>query len=439
MSGASFFLDVLYLLAALALTPYFLWRRIVRQKLSAGMRSRLGWAPERPANTQRIWIHAVSVGEALAAEPLIKALSKRMPECDIVISTTTVTGQNVAIQRYGKEQVFFYPHDLSWAVKRALDRIKPSVLVLMELEVWPNMSAEAVRRGIPIVVVNGRVTERSARRYKRFWILAGPAFLRVKRWLVQSDEYAKRLLELGVNPQTIEIGGNIKYDAIETALPEITECQARRASLSISPNARILVGGSTHPSEEAALLAAYSHLRRQPGVVLRLILAPRHPERIKDVEKEIALANCVALKLSEIREKGIKDCLNGLPAEAKDSWVLLVDTMGELKQMYKLADVAFVGGSLISHGGQNVMEPCGLGLPVIHGPHMHNFKDAMTLLKGCDGSIEVSREGLLPALERLLADPDSATAMGARAREAFLSQQGATERAVEYICGLLHY
>ncbi|MGD0089906.1 MAG: glycosyltransferase N-terminal domain-containing protein [Planctomycetota bacterium] len=185
-------LDFLYLAAAVLLTPYFLWRRLVKRKHSAPWRSKLGYVAERSAGVTRVWIHAVSVGEAVAAETLVKALYRTRPELEVVISTTTTTGQEVAAKRYGQEKVFYYPLDFSYAVKRALDRVKPALLVLMELEVWPNMTAEAARRGIPVVVVNGRVTERAARRYGRFWFLVGPSFRRVRRWLAWTRRSNRR-------------------------------------------------------------------------------------------------------------------------------------------------------------------------------------------------------------------------------------------------------
>lgn len=421
-------LDLFYLLAAVLLLPWFAYRRFIRRKQSAPLREKLGHIPERDGAKKRVWIHAVSVGEAAAVETLLKALREKMPDVDVVVSTTTVTGQSVAAKRYGADKVFYYPLDLSGAVKRALDRVKPAVLVLMELEVWPHMTAECARRGIPVVVVNGRVTERAAGRYGRFWLLVGPSFHRVKRWLVQTEEYAARLKSLGVNPDVIEIAGNMKYDAIDTS--PVDERQKIRKSLGIPTDAPVLVGGSTHPSEEAALLAAYKILLAKIPA-LRLILVPRHPERSADVEAEIKAAGLAPLRLSVLKEKPQH---SGLSTQ---DFVLLVDTVGVLKDMYRAADATFVGGSLIPHGGQNVMEPSGLGVAVVHGPHMHNFNDAMDILRACKGSVEVSRETLTSEIEKLLLDPAAAAAMAARAREGFVAKQGATKRAVEYISELI--
>jgi len=425
-------LDLLYGLAGLLLVPYFLYRRFIKRKQSAGLGRKLGLAPLREMGRKRVWIHAVSVGEAAAAETLIKTLRAEIPGIDTVVSTTTVTGQDVAAKKYGAENVFYYPLDFSFAVKRALNAVQPSVLVLMELEVWPNMTAVCVKRGIPVIVVNGRVTERAAARYKRFWFLVGPSFKRVKHWLAQTEEYATRLRELGVDEGRIEIAGNIKYDAIDTAL-QAGERELLRAKLGLSIDAPVLLGGSTHPTEEAELLKACKDLRRwMPG--LRLILVPRHPERTPDVEKEIVQAGFTPVRLSSLRAGVAPPLPDGNDAGRT---VLLVDVVGELKGMYKLADAAFIGGSLIPHGGQNIMEPCGLGVPTLHGPHMHNFNDAMEILRGCNGSIEVSRETLGVELGNVFRDLGAYRRMAGRAREAFLQRQGATARTVGYLKGLL--
>jgi 3-deoxy-D-manno-octulosonic-acid transferase len=425
-------LDCLYLAGAVLLIPWFVYRRFIKRKASAPLKARLGFIPARSPEAQRVWIHAVSVGEAVAAQTLVKTLRQRLPHLEIVVSTTTVTGQEVAAKKYGFGQVFYYPLDLSCAVRRALIRLRPAILVLMELEVWPNMLAETCRRNIPVIVANGRLTERSAGRYRRFWFLVGTSFRRVRMWLVQSDEYAIRLKTLGVDPQRLTIAGNMKYDDVEISDTGPAERARLRKALSIPENAPVLIGGSTHPSEEAALLAAFVQLRKGPVPDLRLILAPRHLERLKDVLADIAAAGCTALRRSEMREAaGAKGEGQGEPP------VLVLDTMGELKTMYQAADVAFVGGSLIPHGGQNPMEPCGLGVAVIHGPFMQNFNDAVEILRSCRGALEVDRNDLAAAIEKLLLNRGEAAAMAARARESFLKAQGATDRVVECIEELL--
>ncbi|HYG78321.1 MAG TPA: 3-deoxy-D-manno-octulosonic acid transferase [Planctomycetota bacterium] len=425
--GASRLLDVLYLCAAVLLVPYFLYRRLIKRKQSAGLRARMGHVEARSADRRRIWIHAVSVGEAALIEPFVNQMRAADPQLDIVVSTTTVTGQTLARKKYGEQNVFYYPQDLSWAVQRAMDRIAPTVLVLAELEVWPNMTAECVRRGIPVIVINGRISARAARRYRQFWFLVGPSFHRVRRWLVQSDEYSGRLKELGVSENAIEIAGNMKYDAVDTR----TDTAARatlRTELGFPADVLVFTGGSTHPTEESELLKAFQQVRAK-NPALRLILVPRHPERAADVESEVRAAALNPVRLSALRISA--------KAQLQADDVLIVDTVGELKNMYKISDVAFVGGSLIPHGGQNVMEPCGLGVAVLHGPHMHNFNDAMEILRACSGSVEVTRDTLAAELEKLLLNSTEARAMASRAREGFLSRQGATRRTVEVVLELL--
>ena len=372
--------DLLYLSCLPLAVPYFIYRRL-KGKKSAPWAAKMGHALTRKSGVERIWIHAVSVGETTAAEPLVKALKVKFPSAQIVISTTTVTGHAVAVKKYGAENVIYYPHDFSWVVQRLLNALSPSILVLMELEVWPNMTAEAVARGIPVLVVNGRVTARSAGRYKLAWSLVGGSFKRVTRWLAQTQEYASRLQDLGLDPQRIEVAGNLKYDAVDTAPPSPALRSSLRAELGIAENAAVLIGGSTHPSEEAALLDTYKKLCAGSMPGLRLILVPRHPERLTRVEDEIKSTGLTCMRRTAIDAS----------VSQREAPVLLIDTMGELKRLYAAADVAFIGGSLIPHGGQNIMEPSGMGVPCIHGPHMHNFNDAMEILRACDGSIEIQR------------------------------------------------
>lgn len=435
-AGASVAWDILYAVGLGIGFPYLLWRRWARGKDKGTSKQKLGHIPARDPGRARIWIHAVSVGEVRAAEPLCQALDRELPEVEIVISTTTGTGQEVARQLRGAERVFYYPYDFSRAVRRAFERARPTVAALMELEVWPNFTAEAAARGVPVVVVNGRITERAARRYRLAGPLLRPSFRRVRRWLMQNEEYAQRIRELGVEPQRLEVAGNIKYDAIDTRLPAESQRADARRSLGLSPQARVIMGGSTHPGEDEALLDAYLALRAGfPG--LHLVLVPRHPHRLGPVEQAIRARGLACLRRSAFKADG-RRALDAIPAEQHGSMVVLLDTLGELGRLYCAAEVAFVGGSLIPHGGQNVLEPAGLGLPVIHGPHMHNFADAVQILKDCEGSVQV-RDGprLRDALERLLSDPSQAQAMGQRARAAFLKRQGAAARCVAYLRRLL--
>jgi len=434
--GASWRWNLLYGSAALIGWPIMLYRRWVKGKDREGFSKKWGNFAPRSAHSQRIWVHAVSVGETNAAVPLIAEVKKQLPNAELVVSTTTDTGQNVARQRFGADNVIYYPYDFSWSVRRAFERLQPNLIVLMELEVWPNLTAEAAARGIPVVVVNGRITARSGGRYKKFWWLVGGSFRRVTRWLTQNDEYAARLKDLGVEPARVEVGGNVKYDAVETRSITPEERSAARKELGLTEDARVLFGGSTHPSEEGTLLAAYAKLRATIPT-LRLVLCPRHPERLPGVVREIESAGFAVLRRSALKEKGAA-ALDMLPAEQRTQAVVLIDTMGELGRLYRAADLVFVGGSLIPHGGQSVMEPAGLGLPAVFGPHMHNFAEAVQILKTCEGAVQVSGADAVPgALEKFLTQPEAARAMGARAQRAFVERQGASKKCVAYLASLL--
>ncbi|MCZ7646659.1 MAG: 3-deoxy-D-manno-octulosonic acid transferase [Planctomycetota bacterium] len=434
-TGAGWGFDVLYAVLAVLYAPMLLYRRLILRKDRFGGRQKRGHVPQRPEHPKRIWIHAVSVGEAKATNVLAKQLALDLPGAEVVFSTTTDTGQEVAKKLYGEERVFYFPLDFSRCVKRALDRVRPSLVILMELEVWPNFTAECAKRGIPVVVLNGRMTERSAARYRRGLWLVGSSFRRVRRWLMQDEAYAERILGMGVDPARVEVAGNVKYDDVETEL-EPGRREAVRRELGLAEDAQVLIGGSTHPTEEAALLGACRLLKpKYPR--LRLILCPRHPHRLAEVEKEIAAHGHAVLKHSAVKARG-PAALEELPEPARGDAVVLIDTMGELTRLYAGADIAFVGGSLIPHGGQNVMEPAGLGLACVYGPYMQNFGEAALILRDCDGAKLVEHaEALRATLDLLLSDAGGARAMGSRARAAFLQRQGATERCVGYIRKLL--
>lgn len=429
--------DVVYGALLIAFTPWLAYKSLRTGKYRRGWKERLGHVPPRPSHPARVWFHGVSVGETLAAESPAAALKELAPEAEVVFSATTDTGLAVARKTHGEDHAFRFPLDFSRPVRRAFDHVQPALIVLMELEVWPNFTAEAARRGIPVVVVNGRITARSARRYRLAWPLLRASFRRVRLWLMQSEEYAARLRELGVEERRIIVSGNVKYDAVDTTPPPPEERAALRKDLGLEPAHAVLIGGSTHPGEEKALLDACNLLQEQHPA-LRLILVPRHPERLAGVEEEIKVAGHTCIRLSTLREHGAeKTRQKAVTGHAPP--VLLVDTMGELGRLYRAADFAFVGGSLIPHGGQNVMEPAGIGLPVVFGPHMHNFTEAVEILTQADGARQVSAGTELPGvLEEWLKDPAAARLTGEKAAAALQKRQGASKYVAEYLKLLLH-
>ncbi len=440
-------LDVLYVLCLVAMSPYVLWKMVTTEKYRAGLRERFGRLAPRPgaaAGRPCVWIHGVSVGEVLASKPLVSEIERAFPDHDIAISSTTSTGVRVAAEQFPKHRVLYYPVDLSLAVSRAIRAIRPSVIVLVELELWPNFLHRAFVEGVPIVLVNGRISDRSFRGY--LWIerLLFRPLQKIRFFCVQTDEYAKRFLALGVPREQVLVTGNMKYDNLP--IPGTLDVEALsaeyRARLRIAPGAPVLVAGSTHPPEEKLLLGVYQRLRRdRPG--LRLVIVPRHLERLQDVIADVkASGQPYALKTELDAAAGngrrfasaVSSTSTSTSLSAGTEPVIIVDTRGELARLYACATVVFVGGSLIAHGGQNMLEPAGLGKPVLFGPHVFNFTEAKEMLLRAGGAEAVSdAAGLEAAVRRLLADPAETVELGRRGREAVLASRGAAARNVEVL------
>jgi len=409
-------LDLLYILASLVAWPWVLLMLILSARWRRGLGERLGGVPARGGDRRCLWVHGASVGEVLLAKGFIAGWRKAHPDWDVAVSTVTPTGQDVAKKNFGELPVFFWPLDFSPCVRRTLDRIRPDAVVLVELEVWPNFVKTCAARGIPVVVVNGRISERSAPRYAKLGFMRR-AFSRVTRFCAQEEAYAARARALGFAPERVSVTGNMKFDGLPEA-PSPEAKAALAAKLGIAPDARVLVGGSTHDPEEKHLLCAFRGLQAaHPG--LRLVLVPRHPERGGDVARDAADAGFAVIRKTQI-DGGAKP-----PPDA----VVVVDTVGELRTLWGLATVAFVGGSLTTRGGQNIMEPAAMGRPVVFGPHMENFREASALLLAADGCLQISGpDALLPALAGLLGDDASAGALGERARASLTGMAGATAR-----------
>lgn len=408
------FYDVLWLLAIVLGSPWWLWRCALGpefRRMAAG-RATLGLPPPpRPGERARILLHGVSVGEVRATQPLVRALEAEHPELEIVLSATTLTGIAEARRLYPGKQVLRFPLDPSPLVRRFLARLRPVAVVLIELEIWPNFLRGANRMGIPIAVVNGRITERSFANYRLFKHLL-PQFNRISLFCVQDEEYARRFRALAGDGSRLVVTGNMKADALKVGRVE-PGAELRRL-LGGAPGQPVIVGGSTHAPEE--LLLAQAWRAAVPGA--RLVLVPRHPVRAPQLVRELAQAGFEVQLLGELRAGR---------ARPDPRLPVLVDTIGELERVYGLATLAFVGGSLAPHGGQNVLEPAAQGLPVIHGPHVRNFALEAELLfaAGASRRIESSSE-LGPALAALLDDPAARERMGAAGSGAVAAQQGAT-------------
>ncbi len=414
-------IDLVY---CLTLVPHYLYHRLVTRKYGPDAWEKLGGVPARSGGKKCLWVHAVSVGETMAARTIIEAFEQAHPDWEIRLSTTTATGREVARKRFGEDRVFYCPLDLSWMVKRVFRRIRPDLVVLMELEVWPNFLVVAEEWSVPVVVANCRITEKSLRGFERLGNLARKMLNRVRLWLAQSEEYASRLRSLGIPAERVAVVGSVKYDTVPTELDEGIRAEYR--ALFGVDGAPLLVAGSTHPGEETAVLRACKALWEGDFPDLRVVLVPRHPERLDAVEREAA-------GFAAVRRR------SGLSAKTPaDAPVVLLDTMGELAKVYAAADLVFVGGSLIEHGGQNIMEPCGLARPTVMGPSCYNFDEAVETLRGCDGYRPVEADdALAAAFAELLRAPETAAAMGRRARKALLGRQGATTRTIELLDGIL--
>ena len=420
------------------LSPYFLVRGLAGGKYFGNLRERLGWAfPEElrreKGPRQRegtIWIHAVSVGEVLAAYPLAKQLKQRYGGRRLVISTTTITGQKLARERMQfADAIFYFPLDWRGPVGRALRRVRPAAVIIVETEIWPNFLRECRRAGIPVIFVNGRLSEKSFRGFCRA-IKFSAGMLRdfLKRvlndaalFLMQSEEDASRLLKLGAEAQRVIVTGNLKYDLDDPAETPLSAWLAEE--LARNHRQPVLVAGSVVAHEESPVLRAFAEVQRQFPRAL-LILAPRKPDRFDEAAKIIAESKRDVVRRSKIK-------LNGAASETLSSSgsVLLLDTVGELASLYRLADAVFVGGSLVASGGHNILEPAAFSKAPIYGPSMYNFRDMAGKFLHAHAAVQVnSSEELGAAWIALLKDDLRAMRMGAAARELVDQNRGATAR-----------
>lgn len=417
----------LFLALALGL-PYWLLRMAFGGKYREGLSERLGRVPAR-LRTQEdgdgrktVWIHAVSVGEVLAAGSLIRELHARTTAIRVVLSTTTRTGQKLARERVGQDCAFYFPLDFAWIVRRYLAALRPALLVLVETEFWPNVLSQCGRAGIPVLVVNGRVSDRSFHRYLRLRRLWRPLFKNLALVLAQSEEDADRLKAIGMPPERVEFGGNLKFDVRAPESAAVTA--ALRANL--PKGARVLVCGSTMEGEDEILIDAFRELvKTNPKLVM--ILAPRHPDRFDRVAELLRARSQRSVRRSRWMAR---------PGKFKAGTVVLLDSIGELASVYSLASVAFVGGSLVPAGGHNPLEPAQFGVPIVMGPHYENFRAIVSRLLEAEALKLAQQETLAATLALLLRDQELAGLLGARAMEVFDSQTGATDRALAAVLRL---
>ena len=416
------------LLAALVVgAPYWLLRMATSGRYRAGLAGRLGLIPNdlRAAVEGRkvVWIHAVSVGEVMAAIQLVRELRASLPGWVVAVSTTTATGQRLAKERLPEWPVFYLPLDFAFVIRRYLRVLHPSLLILMESELWPNLIQECAHSSVPMAVVNARISDRSLPRYLRLRRLWRPLLAQISLYLAQSEENAARWLRIGAPPNRVRVSGNLKYD-VRAAGASALVGQLRER---LPEGAPMVVCGSTLDGEEKMLMEAWpAVLATEPRAVM--VLAPRHPDRFAAVAGLVSSSGFAMLRASAFRER---------PVAIEPGSIFLLDTIGDLASVYSLGTVAFVGGSLIPAGGHNPLEPAQFGVPVITGPSFENFREIVDAMLLHDSIRVVASHNLSRTLVAMLRSRDDAQALGARGRTFFEAQAGATARTLQALLELL--
>ena len=423
--------SVVTLLGFLVVSPYFLYQAVRHKKYVGSLRQRLGYLPItfNVDGEESIWIHAVSVGEALTARALVAELKERYPRLRLFLSTTTMAGQQVARQSIQYlDGVFYFPFDWAFIVRRTLRIVKPRLFVMMETEIWPNLLRLTRERGVKSIMVNGRISSRSHSRYR----LARPLFRRVladvDAFCMQSDESARRLIDLGADPAVVTVTGSLKFDSLQAPVPTSHGKPRERVLrfFRLSPKRVVVVAGSTVRGEEAAVLRAFARIKATMPAAIA-ILAPRQPGRFVEAERLAREAGFVTARRSE------------LPIDAEPrADVVILDTIGELAQLYQLATAVFVGGSLVDQGGHNILEPAVFGKPILFGPFMDNFREIADAFVTNGAAVQVQSERELEeVLLTIVSDPVWRASLGAAARALVEANRGAKEKTLAAIAELL--
>ena len=416
------FYNFIFSLILLFYLPIYLLKR----KFHKGFLSRFARLKDYPQLFRPIWVHAVSLGEALSIKLLIEDLRKSLPQAQFIFTTVTPTGNKIARSiATDRDFVTYLPFDFSFVMRRFINKLNPSLLIIAETEIWPNLISILFSRHIPIIVVNGRISDSSFRGYKILKPFIKPVLNRVTVFCVQSPVDRRRLIELGVAESKIIVSGNLKFDNRSAALQAPANL---RAQIGLRAEDLLFVCGSTHPQEEEVILAAYKQLLREFRN-LKLLIAPRHPERCKDVASIISRAGYRAVFVSDSAP-----CQNCLTHP-----VFILDTVGELRNFYNIADIVFVGGSLVKKGGHNNLEPAILGKPVLFGPFMHNFRDIAQLFLANNAAVMVSgRDELVDAIHRLLNDTKEMEQIVLRAYEVISANRGAAQKDLNQILAVIN-
>ena len=412
-------------------SPWFIYQAIRYRKYVGSLSQRMGYLPVsfNMDGEQSIWIHAVSVGEVLTARPLARDLRARYPRLRLFLSTTTMAGQAVARRSMQEvDEVFYFPFDLPLFVRRTLDLVRPRLFLMVETEIWPNLLRECRKRGVKTAIVNGRLSERSYPRYRLVRGFMRTVLDNVDSFCVQSEESARRFIDLGANPGRVTVTGSLKFDSLDLSAPTM-QSRARDRVLRYFriPSSRpVIVAGSTMKGEEPAVLSAFRRVRAALPNTL-LILVPRHVERVPEVEQLCRHDGFKTLRRSE------------LPIDSEPrADIVILDTLGELATIYQLATVAFVGGSLVATGGHNILEPAVYGKPIVFGPHMSNFAEITQAFVANVAGVQVRGDRELgDTLIALMTDPVRRARLGAAARALVEANRGAKEKSLAVLASLL--
>jgi 3-deoxy-D-manno-octulosonic-acid transferase len=408
-------------------SPYLLYQAMRYRKYISNLPQRLGYLPVsfNLDGDESIWIHAVSVGEVLTARALLPQLRERYPRLRLFLSTTTITGQQIARSNLQfVDDVFYFPVDLGFIVNRMLRMVKPRLFIMMETEIWPNLLRACARAGVKTVLVNGRISSRSYPRYRLVRPFLRRVLRHVNRFCVQSEESARRLIDIGAERERVTVTGSLKFDSLE--LPGAAAADRGRNRVlryfRISPDRPVVIAASTLKGEEHPVLEAFQRIRATMPSAL-LIIAPRKPERFDDVERLARRGGWNVARRSELR----------VDAEPRCDIVVL-DTIGELAQLYQVATAVFVGGSLVDTGGHNILEPAVFGKPIVFGPYMHNFAEIAATFLDNGAAIQVRTPGeLQTVLLELLSDPVRRASLGAAARALVEANRGARAKTLAVI------
>jgi len=420
-------LNLLYLSASIFYSPVIIYRVIRHKRYRSGWDQRFGKISRRSPDKKCIWLHAVSVGEVNAAKTIIKELENKFDDFEIVISTTTDTGFVRATNLFGKNnQVFYFPFDFSWIMRRAFSNIRPSICLLMELEVWPNFVQIAQQSNIPVIVVNGRMSDKSFPRYQKIKPLVKKMFGKISLTLAQTEQYARRFKELGCPDEKVIVTGSLKYDTAQLT-DKVEGADSLAAQLNIGSE-RLWVAGATGNDEEKILLDVYQNLKQDNMFVdLRLAIVPRKPERFDEVAQLIERRDLPLIRYSRIKNN------TGAPPSDKQA-IILGDTMGDLRKFYSLATIIFVGRSLVPMGGSDMVEAAALGKCTVLGPYAFNFKQTVEALLADSGAIMVKdQQELFQTMQQCLSDSDFAQSIANNGREVIRKNQGATQKTIDQI------